>query len=222
MSQLKSYSQHELNLSPFYKVLFSLFAFFISFPLLGESHTMIATLRPADQDNIFVSQSLEGEYGLYNKYLAGSNETDQGISSRWKGYGFRSSVGVESMRFIQFALSHTFINMRSKSDSFNVLTGSRLAGEVRLVFFSPIGNVEIGGGALGSLVDIQDQLTRATYTGRGYFYTLGLNYFMNNSVSLFMQAKLINENLLRDRGTSLYDNIKTEMTSGGIGCNIWL
>jgi hypothetical protein len=168
-----------------------------------------------------VSQGIEGEYGTVNKIGAGLS-AEEGDRRVWRGYAFRNTIGMELMKFIQFSISHSFLNLRSKANSLENLRGSRLMGETRLVFSSPIGNVEVGGGVIGSRMEYQMKLDNADYLGSGVYYSLGLNYFFSQRVSLFGGGKIIKENLVRNGGSSKIENIKTETSNIGLGFSIWL
>lgn len=187
----------------------------------AETHAMIQSMRSSSETNVFVSQCVEGEYGAFTKFRSG--EKDTAAESRiWRGYGFRNTLGLELMKFTQFSVSHTFVNMRSKADSLENIHGSRFTGELKLVFAAPIGNLEAGGGFLGSRYDYQRQLDNADYLASGYFYSLGVNYFMSSRVSIFSQGKMNRENLVRNAGSAEVSNIKTETSSVGMGFSLWI
>lgn len=187
----------------------------------GPGHAVINSQRSSENNNVFVSQAVEGEYGHMNKIAAGLSP-DQGENRVWQGYGFRNTVGVELLKFTQFSVSHSFVNMRSKASSLENLHGSRLAGEARVVFSSPIGNMEAGGGVTASTMDYTRLLENSDFLGSGYYYTLGLNYFLSQRVSVFGHGKMIRENLVRNGGSSQIENIKTKTNNAGIGFSLWL
>jgi len=163
-----------------------------------------------------VTQAIEAEFGKY-RTLGGEDE-----SSFWKGYGIRTSAGLELMKFIQFSAGHTFVNMREKNDGLQSLRGSRLNGEAKLVFYSPVGNLEGGMGVLASRLDFQQGLEVGDYYGSGSYYSLGLNYFVTGNLSFFGGMKMIKENLVKNGGASKIENIKTDTTSLGTGFSLWL
>lgn len=189
--------------------------------LAGPGHSFINSQRSSENNNVFVSQAVEGEYGHMNKIAAGLKE-GEGENRVWQGYGFRNTIGVELLKFTQFSLSHTFMNMRSKASSLENLHGSRLAGEARVVFSSPIGNMEAGGGVIASSMDYTRLLENADFLGSGYYYTLGLNYFLSQRVSFFGQGKMIRENFVRSGGSSTIENIKSDTSNASFGFSLWL
>lgn len=184
----------------------------------GYSHNMIQTTRSSMSRNVFVTQAVEAEYGTYS-----SVGSDGGIVRRtWSGYGFRNAVGLELMKFIHFSANHTFLNMASKDSSSDRLGGSRLAGEVKFSFASPLGNLEMGAGAIVSRYDLQRQLNHTSTYGSGMYYTVGVNYFLSSQVSVFGTMRNIEESFARNAGASLDGRVGAKTTSAGIGASIWL
>ena len=193
----------------------------ISQAAVAGTHSLINASRSGTQSNVFVSQALEGEYGHFNKISAGTTK-EEGDSKIFRGYGIRNTLGVELMKFTQFSVSHTFLDMRSRANSLENLHGSRLQAEARLVFSSPIGNMEAGGGFTASKLDYTKQLDTADYLGSGYFYTLGINYFLSPKVSFFGNGKVYRENMVRNGGSSSIENIKTKTSGLGFGFSLWI
>lgn len=185
-----------------------------------SQHSVIQGQRDINS-NVFVSQAIEGEYGTYNKILSGQS-ADTGESRIWRGYSFRNGLGLELMKFTQFSVSHSFINMRSKANSLENMVGSRISAEAKLAFSSPIGNMEAGGGFLASRLDYTMKLDNADFLGSGYYYVLGLNYFLSQRVSFFGHGKMIRENMVRNGGNAEIENFKTNTNSLGLGFSIWL
>ncbi len=198
-------------------------ALFISpaMPSMAESHWLIYSNKSSTEKNFFVSQGIEGEYGGYRLIQSGQEANDVN-SQIWRGYGLRNSVGVEVMKFIQFSVSHTFLNMRAKADSRDNLSGSRLTGEGRFVFASPIGNLELGGGMIGARYDYRDLTSSSDFLGSGYYYSLGVDYFLSSRLSFYIHGKSFRENMVRSGGGSGIENIKSETNALSSGFNIWL
>jgi hypothetical protein len=129
---------------------------------------------------------------------------------------------MEIMKFIQFSANHTFMNMSNKDSSSERLGGSRIAGEIKFTFASPLGNLEMGAGAIVSRYDLQKQLDHTSIYGSGMFYTLGINHFVSSQVSIFGNMKSIEESFVRNSGARLDGEAKTATTSAGFGASIWL
>ncbi|MEZ4743697.1 MAG: hypothetical protein R3B45_14845 [Bdellovibrionota bacterium] len=196
----------------------------------GYSHSYINTFRSSANSSIFVSQSLDGEYGNFT--LTGKlddedlNEASPGdtISDRslWRGIGLSTSVGLELMKFIQFSVGHTFINMRSQDDAREQLEGSRIHADTKLVFGSPIGNLEAGFGASIIRADYQKLLESSSFVGSGLFYSLGGNYFLTSRFSIFARGKIFKDHLMRNSGSARVQQIDTETTAVSLGFRIWM
>ena len=207
---------------------------FFSTSMLAQSHNYIGIMRSGADASVFVSQSVEGMYGRFSLHgdnvenngadaVAGAIVSNSGASSAfWQGYNVRTALGIELLKFIQFSIAHSSVTVRSRSSGFENLRGSSLNGEVKLVFQSPIGNLESGAGAIGSRYDFQRKLEDASFYGSGLYYLLGWNYFISYQVSLFATAKISNEHLERNSGSSSIGTIDTNMNSLGLGFNIWL
>ncbi len=193
---------------------------------MAQGHAYLNYMRSGTESHIFVQQTIEGEYGQYKtegsaKDAAGN---DVGVSGKqfWKGYGFGTTIGLELMKFVEFTAGHTFVNMRYKEDALESLAGSRLHAGVRFAFLSPVGNLEVGGGFQGSRLDYQKQLDNASFYGSGYYYGIGVNYFLSQRVSVVFDAKMTREHLDRSGGSSVVRSIDTDATLMGAGFRIWL
>ncbi|MDA9951259.1 hypothetical protein N9D31_01665 [Oligoflexaceae bacterium] len=191
---------------------------FITDTAFGQSHAFINAGRSSSAKHLFVTQAVEAEFGTYTMTDA------EGISDSktWNGYGFRNAIGTELLKFIQFSANHTFLNMAGKDSSSERLTGSRLAGELKFSFASPLGNLEMGAGAIVSRYDMQRQLQNTSIYGTGIYYTVGVNYFVSSQVSIFGNMKSINETFVRNSGAKLDSDVQTATTSAGFGASIWL
>lgn len=184
-------------------------------PSQGQSHAFINSMRSGTVTHVFVSQSVEGEYSHHHSAEA--------PRQTWQGYGMRSALGLELLKFVDFSIAHTFVNTRNRDVGYEILMGSRLEGEARFVFASPVGNLEAGGGAVASKLDYQKQLDSTTYYGSGYYYMVGWNYFMSSRVSLFGSVRMRDERLLRNHVTAQGVNDRsTEATAVGLGFSLWL
>jgi hypothetical protein len=189
------------------------------------THNYVNTTRSSAIAHILVSQSVEGEYGEFE--ISGAGGT-LGLSSsspkvsKWRGYNLSQTLGVEIMKFIQFNVSHSMMNMRSSASSLERLGGSRFSGGAKLVFTAPLANLEAGGGVIGTRYDYQRYLSTSDFYGSGLYYSLGFNYFMSERVSFFGQAKSIDEHSVRTGGNSEAKSINSRTTNIGTGFTLWL
>jgi hypothetical protein len=188
------------------------------------SHNYLNTYRSNSQTHIFVSQSIEGEYGDFTVTSTGSNAAASAgvVKSKWQGYNLTQTFGLELMKFVQFNAAHSMMNMRSSKSGFERLGGSRFSGGMRLVFLAPVANLEAGGGVIGTRYDYQRNLTSSNFYGSGVYYSLGFNYFMSERVSLFGQAKSIDEHSVKTGGDSETSTISSKTTNIGVGFTLWI
>jgi hypothetical protein len=181
------------------------------------SHSFVNMMRSSETTHIFVSQGIDGEFGDYQQ------DNDNEVKThKWKGYGFTTTFGLEVFKFIQFTAAHSFMNMQSTSDGLEKLDGSRFLGGARLVFQAPVANLELGGGAIGTRYDYQKELETSSFYGSGYYYSLGLNYFLSSKVSLHGQAKVVSEHNVRSGGSAKISNFHVNTTAMGVGFSLWL
>lgn len=194
----------------------------------ADSHALIQSMRSSQTNYLLISQSVEAEAGAVTTAVNAAslgNENATGTIQRtnyWQGYNFRTAFGLELMKFIQFGFGHTFVNSHRVGNSFESLRGSRLHGDLNLAFSSPIGNLEAGLGITGSKLDYQRQLENETLFGSGFYYSLGVNYFLSSRTSLFGHVKLNTEHLVKNGGTGDVPSIDTNLTSVGIGFRLWM
>jgi hypothetical protein len=193
----------------------------------GQSvtHNYVNTIRSSAVSHIFVSQSVEGEFGEY-KTSAGSNtlslSTNSTATSKWRGYNISQTLGIEIFKFIQFNVSHSMMSMRSTASSLERIGGSRFSGGAKFVFLAPLANLEAGGGVIGTRYDYQRQTNTSDFYGTGLYYSLGFNYFVSERVSFFGQAKSIEEHSVRSGGDVDTKTIKSNTTNIGTGFTLWL
>lgn len=174
-----------------------------------ESHEYINSMR--DGNHLYIEQSLNGEYGQYD------NGDDKAF---WKGYGLGTAIGLETFKFIQFQVGHTLVNLKNK-DALETLQGSRVYGGGRLSFLSPIGNLELGAGVQGSHLDYQKDLDTGSFYGSGVYWSLGVDYFMSQHISIYYEAKQTREHLVRGSGVGRQGMDANSMLMG-LGFRVWL
>lgn len=200
-----------------------------SAPTQAQSHEYIMMMRSSTQNHIFVSESVEGVYGGFKTSTpSDANSNTAAISpssanrSVWQGYELRTAIGLELMKFVSFSAAHNSVNLRSKDDGQERLNGSKLSGEAKMSFLSPVGNLEFGGAVTGSRYDYQRSLSSGGYFGSGYYYLIGWNYFMSYNVSLFGTAKIVQEHMVPNGGAADLPTIDSNMSSLGAGFSLWL
>ncbi|RYZ56982.1 MAG: hypothetical protein EOP07_11195 [Proteobacteria bacterium] len=185
----------------------------------SSAHARIDQSRSSLSKNVFLTTSLEGEYGRVQR-----TEKDTGIidNASWRGYGIRNGLGIEAFKFTQFSLSHTLLNLRSQDQGRENLTGSRLAAEFALSFSSPLANLQFGMGMLASNLQYQALEKSSSYTGTGHYYSVGANYFFSQSVSVQMIGKRIESSNKRTGGSADYSLLNANTDNLSLGIAVWL
>jgi hypothetical protein len=194
------------------------------------NHNFVNTMRSGNVSHMFVSQTLDGEFGKFSGVSSTGKSADavSGVGSlgpssdSWRGFGIGTNFGLEVMKFIQFTGGHTFVSLRRNDDGLQTLSGSRLNAGARFVFMAPLANLELGGGVLASRMDFVQRLERADYYGSGMYYSIGMNYFLTSQVSVFGTVKTISEHLMKGSGSTSFDTIRNDTTTIGTGFSIWL
>ena len=175
----------------------------------STGHTRYSTL-------IYFSQSVSGEYSQNKENVNGETATYP-----WKGYGVKSTVGLEVSRFIDFSLTHNLLTMHNDANYWEALNGSRVSGELVFVFASPVGNLRLGGGVSGSHYVYQNVPQDAEFYGSGLYYTLGVNYFVTPRFSLFTDFQQYREKLTKTGGYSDVGRIDSKTNAGEAGFSLW-
>jgi hypothetical protein len=192
--------------------------------LAQTSHAMIDRSRSSLYKNIFLTTSVEGEYGKISKTQT-PESTGEGSPTgpeSWRGYGIRNGLGIEMMKFTQFSLSHTLLNMRSAKSSAETLSGSRIAGEFALSFSAPITNIQFGLGMVLSNLQYRSIDKNSGYSGTGHYYTFGLNHFFSQSISVQAIAKRIEGESRLSAGESELTKFESATDNLSLGIAVWL
>lgn len=187
--------------------------------LAQSSHAMIDRSRSSFYKNMFLTTSLEGEYGKISKTEKGSDLLN---TESWSGYGIRNGLGIEMMKFTQFSLSHTLLNLQSAKSSAENLTGSRIAGEFTLSFSAPITNIQFGLGMVVSNLQYQSLDKRSSYAGTGHYYTIGFNHFFTPSISFQAIAKRLEGENRLSGGEAQVTKFKSATDNLSLGIAVWL
>ncbi len=196
---------------------------------LAMQHSYINYMRSGAKNYIFVSQAVGGEYGEIISKAKGSDvagleggDAFLNRSANWKGVGLKTTAGLEVFNFMQFEFGHTFVNLKHRDDGFESLSGSRFNVGTKLVFRSPLLNLEGGLGVLGSRMDYQNGFVNSDLYGSGRYYSLGTNYFLHSQLSVFSYYMVTNEHFVRNGGSHLVNEMDTSTDSMGLGFTLWL
>ena len=180
---------------------------------------MIDKSRSSEVKNLYITQSIEGEFGRIRKKERGM---DYSAPTTWRGYGIRNGFGVEIFRFTQFAVSHTLLNIRSKESGLENLRGSRLAGEMNFAFSSPMTNIQFGLGISASQLEYQNFNESGLFVGGGTYFTMGFNYFLSPTFSMQVIGKHFETKYTSSGGSLSLEEMGTSFDNLGLGINIWI
>jgi len=193
----------------------------------GQTHSYTNQMRSSDIKYFFFQQSVAGEIGIQKMTVLtaedGTTLKEPKLQTKgWKGVGIDSTMGMEILRFIQFQVGHTFVNLSGQDDGLATMAGSRIHGGVRAVFTAPVANLEMGAGVLGSRPDYRLQMNTTSLYGSGSYAAFGLSYFVSPRISLFGEGRMIREHRVRSGEAPISSAIYTEISTLGLGFRIWL
>lgn len=148
-----------------------------------------------------------------------TSHQDEQIS--WRGYGIENGVGTQLYRFLQLELSHTMVSMTAADSESHHVSGSRFAGKLKMSFQSPMGNLELGvGGHVGSYGLIRGT-DAVDLSSAGHQASLGINYFVNEQMSIHTTLSQGEERWTKTRGAEFKGHAETEITGLAIGFSLW-
>jgi len=199
----------------------SLWLLFAAEQVLAQTHSWVDQSRSSLQKNVFVSQSVEGEYGRFEKHLTDASPENRIVNQTWRGHGIQNGLGLEVFKFAQISLSHTLLNLRSKESSLENINGSRLSTGVTFVFSAPIGNLEFGSGVNTALLNYHNLEKTSTFVGSGHHYSVGMNYFLSPSISAFSTARRSEAWYKNNGGHASVEKINSKYDSLGLGFRVW-
>jgi hypothetical protein len=98
--------------------------------------------------------------------------------------------------------------------------GNSVDGSVKLSFASPIGSLELGGGATGQRLSTSEGDTHASAIGTGFFASAGMNYMLSYTVSIDVELKANNVSYHSDASKSFLDGASSEMYRPSLGLRV--
>lgn len=203
----------------FHKFLTALALLLGSHATFAQSHALIDRNRSSEKVNVFLFQSIDGEYGRIIKNYKG---LDESVQQTWRGYGIRNGFGVELFKFTQFSVAHTLVNLRSRDTSLENMHGNKLSGEVTFAFSAPITNIQFGLGVIASQMEYQNYDKSGGFVGTGHYYDMGFNYFMTSLFSLQFIGKHSTIRHTASSGSLDLQSMKSSTDSLSLGLAIWI
>jgi hypothetical protein len=182
-----------------------------------QSHAYIHSMKSTAFTHYYFGVGLDGEVSKAKQRVGEAEDLKQ---SSWQGHGIRNTLGFEMIRFLQFEVAHS--NIELKSTNQEKLSGSRFHGGANLSFAGPLGNILFGGGAIAGKYDYARLSESAGFVGTGYYYNIGYNYYLNTSVSFNAHLQNLDENIVRNSGSEELRSLQAEGTLVGMGFRIWM
>lgn len=177
----------------------------------GRSHSYWSSYQAGSENHILVQQSVESDIG----YVTYKDKTQ----SYWKGYGVTTTVGATYRDFIVGTVGYTMLDEHSNSLDEHAW-GNSIDGSIKLSFASPIGSLELGGGATGQRLLTSEGDTHASAIGTGLFGSAGMNYLLSYTVSIDAELKVNSVTYHSDAGSSFLDGASSEMYRPSLGLRV--
>lgn len=183
----------------------------------GLTHSYINTMRSSMVTHYYLDVNIDSEFGQ----LTREDDLSKSAATYWQGYGINNQLGVELGKFIQFYIGHVSLNLKEKAEAGARLIGSRFMAGARFVFYAPLGNLELGGGASSLQLDYISPKGNANFDGSGYFYELRYNYFLSPAVSFNVSARSLNEHLNHNGSNPAIKGFVSTTNVASLGWSLW-
>ena len=174
----------------------------------AKSHAFYSLYNNNYDNHIILQQSAESESGPIT--------SKDGSTSYWKGYGITTTAGATYRDFVIGTIGYTMLDRRANTDDEHAW-GNAVDLGLKLSFSSPIGSLEIGGGATAEHLSTSENEINGTAIGSGVFYSLGLNYLVSYSVSIDGEIKVDNMSYHTDTGSSFLDGAHSNVIRPALG-----
>lgn len=137
----------------------------------------------------------------------------------FKGPGIKASLGVELVRFVRFSAYHLYRDQSNNPS--NSLRGSEVGGVIKVSFYGPVINLNLGIGASATRT-VQQNLDGATvYFGQGMTSLFEFERFLAEKLSFTFGFKGQQERLSPE-DTSLKHALKASTVGINLGLTLWL
>lgn len=146
-------------------------------------------------------------------------QTPQQKTASYKGPGLKTSMSTELVRFVRFSAYHLYRDQSNNlSDS---MRGSEVGGEMKLSFWGPVVNLQLGLGLSGSRINHQNKEGATVYFGTGYAGSVGIERFIASNASIVFTIKGQQEEL-RAEETSKNIQAQSSTVGAGLALVLWL
>lgn len=145
------------------------------------------------------------------------NENTQAKQASYKGPGLKTSMSTELARFVRFSTYHLYRDQSNNpADS---MRGSEVGGEIKLSFWGPVVNLQLGLGLSGSRLNHQNTEGSTIYFGTGGMGTIGIERFIASKASVVFTVKAQQEELVAEEKSK---NITAHSSTVGVGIALLL
>ena len=182
-----------------------------------NSHSSISMYRSSYKSYKHFSQSIEGGYGeaVYNK-----GEASEGQGA-WQGMALRSEFGVETLKFFQLSAGFIKSDYSQKDNDTSMMDQLSGFAEMKIVLTAPMINLEVGGGIIGSMMDVITEDGNADYAGSGVYYTAAVSRYLNSDMAIFGKVTMGDQHFVKGRGSLEQDTIDIQSQTAGIGLKLF-
>lgn len=137
----------------------------------------------------------------------------------YKGPGLKTSMSTELARFVRFSTYHLYRDQSNNpADS---MRGSELGGEIKLSFWGPVVNLQLGLGLSGSRLNHQNMEGSTIYFGTGGMGTIGIERFIASKASVVFTVKAQQEELTAEE-KSKNISARSSTVGAGVALLLWL
>ena len=166
--------------------------------LYPNDHAEIISERKyGDSAYIYVEQGFSTMVGKFATKTPAVDESGEAITSsvksKWKGYGVVNGLGVEYYNFLRLGINHTLVNMRSSTNGFETLNGSKLGANIKFIFTAPVANIGGSFGLTSSKLDYRSQNFIGNYLASGSYKSVSIERFIHKHISVSLEAKTSTE-----------------------------
>ena len=193
-----------------------LLAIFISAPAIGQHRNFHK--KGLKKESIYVRNAAGVNSHAVEISEAGSEESR---SERFNGQTLSVGVGLDLYRTFQLSADYTSIDSRSTRSGTSSLDGAMVSLGGRFVFFSPIANFFVGGGATGAILSHQKDDNIQDVHEAGQYVDLGLNRFLNETVSIFGETRISKTELKSQGNNEKFAFGEGHARSVSIGVKLW-
>ena len=189
------------------------------------SHENFARQRGPYLSQVFWNQSVAYDRSVlhlgYSPDSSFNPAQSQPISQNTRGHSIRSELGYESLRFLQTSFVYQTSSLTNLTVSGNGSTHQDLAAHGRLVLYTPVANLLVGGGLGYSRVKLTQLSKVEEFSGANSEVNLQLVRYFSSRVHLFVLASQQTAQLKNRSESSETHSLKLASQKLGAGFGFW-